>query len=88
MNTLRKIKLFLGLMTFNHSIDKWILTKNNTDPVDSLFWLNHGPESPNMEWPYLWKQRKLVYFERTLSGWKDYIVREAPVVLEVYSKED
>ena len=89
MNTLRKIKLHLGLMNFSYSINRWLLTKNITDFVeDSPFWLNHGPKSPTKEWPYLWKCTKLVYLEITLFGYRDYLIKEAPILLAVYSEKD
>ena len=87
MNLIRKIKLSLGLMNLDYSINTWALTKNKTDPVEySPFWLNYGPISPTKEWPYSWECTKLVYLEMTLFGWRDYIIEEAPILLEVYSK--
>ena len=32
MNTLRKIKLFLGLIKYDYSIDRWVLTQDNIQP--------------------------------------------------------
>ena len=85
MGILRRIKLFLGLMSFKYSTDRWVLTKDYVPPSSKyLFYHNHGRVTPNKHWPCLWKCTKLVYIERTLSGRRDYVAKEVPVLLHTY----
>ena len=88
MGTLKKIKLFLGLIKYDYSIDRWVLTQDNISPPEISAWTFYGPQRPDKKWPYLWKQSKFIHTEMTLFGWRDYVSREVPMLLEVYSEKD
>ena len=89
MGILRRIKLFLGLMNFSHSMDRWVLTNNHNPPSSNYFFYHsHGRVNSSRHWPYLWKCTKLVYVEKTLSGRKNYVAEEVPVLLHVYEEKD